>query len=347
MCPGGTQWPSSKNENLLSADCLEHCEQCEEGKFRHEHGDAYCSYCSAFDEYGVPNPARDGCICEDGKGRMPLGLLRPATTIRIFDRCTAEIATLGDEFTVSGTLEVRRDESSPWGSVCDDYFGEEEATVACAQIAEGLGLKGGQLKEWGGAPNSYCQWEGIASNYQDIFLDNLDCQGYEQTLGECFHNGWGIHDCSHQEDQWISCTFENDNTVAVRECISCWWHELDAEEGEDGDTYCVERSGFFFMDQSLNFYLYFFAAAGVIVFACICVCKNCTKNRSRENSVLAGGGAGNATSQWNWNARVDNKGGAHSLRAGNELEEQGVYLLGKRIEDRRTPHRDRNSNARK
>ena len=38
-----------------------------------------------------------------------------------------------------------------------------------------------------------------------ILLDGVGCLGNETTLGDCVHNGIGIHDCVHFEDAGVSC----------------------------------------------------------------------------------------------------------------------------------------------
>jgi len=38
-----------------------------------------------------------------------------------------------------------------------------------------------------------------------IWLDNVQCTGDEEDIGECTHSGWGVHDCEHREDVAISC----------------------------------------------------------------------------------------------------------------------------------------------
>jgi len=39
----------------------------------------------------------------------------------------------------------------------------------------------------------------------NIFLDDLDCNGTEDSLLDCVHSGWGQHDCGHAQDVFITC----------------------------------------------------------------------------------------------------------------------------------------------
>ena len=62
----------------------------------------------------------------------------------------------------------------------------------------------------------WCRYVGqmIGSRYGagsgEIWLDNVQCVGTETHIGSCFHNGWGVHDCSHREDVSITCTANSD-----------------------------------------------------------------------------------------------------------------------------------------
>lgn len=38
-----------------------------------------------------------------------------------------------------------------------------------------------------------------------IVLDEVNCEGTEQSIDECRHSPWGTHDCTHNEDVSISC----------------------------------------------------------------------------------------------------------------------------------------------
>jgi len=38
-----------------------------------------------------------------------------------------------------------------------------------------------------------------------IWLDWVDCDGNEESIAECSHNGWGAHGCEHSDDVSVSC----------------------------------------------------------------------------------------------------------------------------------------------
>ena len=40
-----------------------------------------------------------------------------------------------------------------------------------------------------------------------IWLDNVECTGYETNIHQCRHNGWGKHHCDHSQDVSISCNY--------------------------------------------------------------------------------------------------------------------------------------------
>jgi hypothetical protein len=49
----------------------------------------------------------------------------------------------------------------------------------------------------------------MGSNYKyitgPIWLDSLSCPEDASTATECSNDGWGVHDCSHSEDLYLSC----------------------------------------------------------------------------------------------------------------------------------------------
>ena len=79
-----------------------------------------------------------------------------------------------------------------WGTVCDDDWDIKDAEVVCRQLgytsatAERVGAYFGKGR---GA----------------ILLDDVRCNGNEESLSQCKHNGWGVTDCNHYEDAGVSC----------------------------------------------------------------------------------------------------------------------------------------------
>eukprot|EP01084_Bolivina_argentea_P301163 519497_1 len=117
-----------------------------------------------------------------------------------------------------GRLEILH--NGTWGTVCDDRFEEEEARVACRQ----LGVSDNDLKY---AKHIY-QRIGqslFGQGSGEILLDELNCIGTEGSLGDCPHDGWGVHNCKHSDDIYISC-------VPPPGCAEKWtfYHEISREE---------------------------------------------------------------------------------------------------------------------
>ena len=80
-----------------------------------------------------------------------------------------------------------------WGTICDDNWDTQDATVVCRQ----LGLPTANVQALGEAHFG----QGLGST----LLDEVNCSGSESSLNECGHNGWGEQDCSHSEDASVMC----------------------------------------------------------------------------------------------------------------------------------------------
>ncbi|CAO2583586.1 Deleted in malignant brain tumors 1 protein, partial [Lemmus lemmus] len=90
-----------------------------------------------------------------------------------------------------GRVEVFH--NGTWGTVCDDLWGIEDAHVVCRQLDCGKGVSALGNGHFG---------EGVGS----IFLDDVQCQGSEASLGQCQHQGLSVHNCGHHEDASVICS---------------------------------------------------------------------------------------------------------------------------------------------
>ena len=88
-----------------------------------------------------------------------------------------------------GQVEVFHD--GQWGSICDDGWDDDDATVACRSLGFGYG----EAFE----DTTFGESEG------PIWLDDVDCSGYEQNLAECRLLDWGVHDCYGWERASVRC----------------------------------------------------------------------------------------------------------------------------------------------
>ena len=81
-----------------------------------------------------------------------------------------------------------------WGTVCDDLFDIQDATVICHQLGFPSAVRAVS------AAAEFSVGDG------PIFLDNLECTGDESILSRCPHGEWTEHNCRHSEDAGVICS---------------------------------------------------------------------------------------------------------------------------------------------
>ncbi|XP_028408888.1 fibrillin-2-like [Dendronephthya gigantea] len=143
--------------------------------------------CDDIDEcYGNINICPPSSNCQNTVGSFQCcsnqsGICRPGKVIR-----------LQGPFSSNGTGRVEVFHNGQWGTVCDIMWGIREARVACRQLGYINALRalhGGQVLRGTGR----------------IWLDNVNCAGFEESLPSCFHYGWGNHFCSHGKEAGVIC----------------------------------------------------------------------------------------------------------------------------------------------
>ncbi|XP_011409971.1 PREDICTED: scavenger receptor cysteine-rich domain superfamily protein-like [Amphimedon queenslandica] len=90
-----------------------------------------------------------------------------------------------------GRVEYCR--NNQWGTVCDDYWGNNDAKVVCRMI--GYSTDGAV-----GFRNAY-----FGQGSGRIWLDNVQCVGTETSISNCPKNAYGVHNCGHNEDAGLRC----------------------------------------------------------------------------------------------------------------------------------------------
>ncbi|XP_072172302.1 scavenger receptor cysteine-rich domain-containing protein DMBT1-like [Diadema setosum] len=94
-----------------------------------------------------------------------------------------------------GRVEVFYD--NQWGTVCDDEWTNVEASVVCRQLGYNTTVSAAVRNAF------YGQGRG------PIFLDDVNCFGWESSLSQCSSNDFYDHNCGHSEDAGVVCQYKD------------------------------------------------------------------------------------------------------------------------------------------
>ena len=102
--------------------------------------------------------------------------------------------------------------NNQWGTVCNDYWDNNDAKVVCRMlnyyyfskyiysiyyviVVLLLYITGAIAR----GRDYFGQGSGL------ILLDNVQCTGTEVSIFSCYHNSIGLNDCGHNEDAGVVC----------------------------------------------------------------------------------------------------------------------------------------------
>ena len=131
---------------------------------------------------------------EDALGdRFEYDLQRENGELRLADGANAD----------EGRLEVFH--NAVWGTVCDDRL-DNRRNIAPQKACQFMGYATGELIAQGSISPARAS--------QKIWLDDVRCFAGSnhwtgapaQKLHHCYNAGWGLHNCTHEEDVHLSCT---------------------------------------------------------------------------------------------------------------------------------------------
>ena len=102
----------------------------------------------------------------------------------------SDIQLMGGSGSHEGRVEVYH--NGAWGTVCDDDWNLQDATVVCRQLGyfNASAALGSARFGAGSSP---------------ILFSELACIGNESIITECHHLLTGVHNCTHSEDVGVVC----------------------------------------------------------------------------------------------------------------------------------------------
>ena len=97
-------------------------------------------------------------------------------------------------------LEVKH--RSQWGTVCDSGFTDTNANFVCKM----MGFEQGKFKQACGSVGEFASCATNVGGAGHVWLDDVFCYGFEQSIDGCRHKPWGQNRCGHKQDVGVCCS---------------------------------------------------------------------------------------------------------------------------------------------
>uniref|UniRef100_A0A671K721 Lysyl oxidase homolog n=1 Tax=Sinocyclocheilus anshuiensis TaxID=1608454 RepID=A0A671K721_9TELE len=121
-------------------------------------------------------------------GKKTPALWLPVTMLLLI--LQSQVRLKGGAKTGEGRVEVLK--GSEWGTVCDDHWNLQSASVVCREVGFGTAkeaLTGARMGQGMGP----------------IYMNEVQCRGDEKSLWDCPHKSITAEDCKHMEDASVIC----------------------------------------------------------------------------------------------------------------------------------------------
>ena len=112
------------------------------------------------------------------------------TYVIIYEYADADIRLIGNGNEYEGTVEIMY--QGIWGTICDDGWDNNDATVVCRELGFLNGVATQPLFQFNRGP---------------VWLRQVECLGNESKLSLCPHSGVGsVGNCTHVQDVGVKCS---------------------------------------------------------------------------------------------------------------------------------------------
>ncbi|KAF7996923.1 hypothetical protein HCN44_002569 [Aphidius gifuensis] len=118
---------------------------------------------------------------------------RTGKDIRRLKKKDGAVKLVGGKYNNEGNVEILHE--GKWGNICDDEWDHLEATIVCRQLGFDGAIEATRNARFGQARRRF-------------WLNNMFCDGTEQSLSKCRFDHWGNYNCDSSEAAGVICIDE-------------------------------------------------------------------------------------------------------------------------------------------